>query len=267
MNTKPTLILGIGPPKTGTSWLFRELSSHPDITPSRMKETNILNLCGYKKDITIKKYLQRLQQEDNPIESAHVGIAGGAFKIEEFQGYAEYMYGLTVHGNTRVCEISTEYCMLSRDQLENINSHLSKYFDIKIISWLRDPVERLMSHANMNAKNTGSDISEMLSSKRLIPFSMYDIFIPTFQSVFGHENVHVDFFEGATNQCGFDRVCDFLNVPHHGCDRTAVNIGDAGHFLSDEIINTLRVDMKSTYDWAMKEYYSLSTLWKYSANK
>ena len=101
-----------GTNKAGTTSLFRYLSDHPDVCPSKVKETNYF-------------------------ESSTLG-----FDKNGISAYLNYFDGCP-NGGTVCLEASPKYMALGRDVALRIQAALS---DVKLIFILREPVSRLLSY-------------------------------------------------------------------------------------------------------------------------
>jgi len=122
----------VGPQRTGTSWLYRNLNEHPQIFTSKPKELFFFN---------------KLRSQDHPrFQSDKLSWYLEFFKPHRFykkmlkkqkkygEKYSKYVRG----------EATASYSTLHPDIIEEITI-LNP--DIKIIILIRNPIERAWSHA------------------------------------------------------------------------------------------------------------------------
>lgn len=193
-----------GTNKAGTTSLFRYLSDHPDVCPSKIKETNYF-------------------------ESATVD-----HKKNGISRYLSYFDGCPNAG-TVYLEASPKYMALGRDVALRIHAALS---DVKLIFILREPASRILSyflrnkqtmfHAKMSqleldefvalvedaSKMSRSPLNKGPGQNAYLQFKKgcYVNYLDEYSSVFDRENICILFFD------------DFVSNPH-GC------IDDASQFL------------------------------------
>lgn len=112
---QPNFII-IGPPKTGTTSLYNYLIQHPQILPAIRKEIGVAGFKPFQKNLDL---------------------------------YLSHFPSIPKDSNFLTGEAGTGYFISTR-QREKLTSLFPK---VKLITMLRHPVDRVISHYNHNAKN------------------------------------------------------------------------------------------------------------------
>jgi len=152
--------------KSGTTSLFKYISSHPDIFPCDKKEPHFF--------------------------SKHYGSAGALNTyLARFKGAKAQKYLL---------EASTSYT--KRPVYEGVAERIHELSpDARIIYLVRDPFERIISHyrhsvARMPESRTLTDLVK--TDVEYLSYSYYAQQVKPFLSIFGRENVYLCTFESLT---------------------------------------------------------------------
>lgn len=162
--------IGIGAPKSGTTWLSRALDAHPEICFSSMKETSFF--C--EENPLVHNALLRYDGKNisqYPLFFKHCGQnkLRGEFSVH-------YMYDSTVAGKI-----------------------YKNFPEVKIIAVLRDPVSRFISDYRFRRymrKEEKRPIEELLfSDYLLIQYGMYTKQLERYFSLFPKENIKILIFE------------------------------------------------------------------------
>ena len=182
MNDRGPNFIGIGVPKSGSTWFMRTLNQHPQIKVTERKEPHFFsNEELYQKGIDNYLKLYKKIEEDK--------IAG---------------------------EFSTKYLRSA----EKVSPRIKKYFpNTKLICILRNPIERSKSHLiwqkQLGSINKNASLKEALEThKGIVEFSKYSNGIKTFLKDFSKENLLILKTENLRNQPDkiFSKVIDFLNI-------------------------------------------------------
>ncbi|MDH4232796.1 MAG: sulfotransferase domain-containing protein, partial [Nitrospirota bacterium] len=155
--------LGIGPPKTGTTWLSENLRCHPDIFISQEKEIHYFN------------------------RDFHRGLR---FYSEKFEAGGGRVKG----------EITPEYYRLPLERIKFISAIMPK---VKLLILLRNPVDRAWSHAVMNftlANKSISDADEKTVCKEfenqpLFKLGGYAQLLKAWCSIFPREQLYIGLYD------------------------------------------------------------------------
>jgi hypothetical protein len=129
-------------------------------------------------------------------------------------------YSLPAARNKMTGDITPEYCMLSYKGVEYARSLLG---DIKIIIMVRAPVDRALSQIRMNAKNQKIDLAsasleqwmKLASDPVIESRARYSEFVPTWESIFGKDNVLISRYIDVTSNPLelLQRMETFLDLP------------------------------------------------------
>lgn len=175
-------LLGIGAPRSGTTWLYKLLRSHPDIyLPSVVKEIHFFDRSNRS--------------------------------IEWYKDFFKNSYNYTW-----ACEITPEYYSMERNKLSYIKENLSK--DLKSILILRNPYERLKSNYKnsiLNNKFTGSFEDYITNNKgNAVDKGLYHKHIVKWLEFFPRKNLLILFFDDIIENPNevINKISDFLNVNH-----------------------------------------------------
>ena len=160
--------LGIGAQKAGTSWLHRNLRCHPELYLPRTKELHYFDSFFYR---SLKSYSLNFEPG-----------------------------GLNVKG-----EITPEYSIISLKRIRFIRLVMP---DLKLIFFMRNPVERAWSQALMNiVRKPKRNIAEVADSEFFAHFKHersvvrgdYLTILDKWLSQFPFEQMHIGFFEDIVN--------------------------------------------------------------------
>lgn len=234
----PNLIIA-GTFKAGTTSLFRELSNHPDICASKIKET---------------RYFKPL-------------ISGGSLPPIEL-----YQKNFKHHKNEQyVMEASPIYFYGGEKIALKIKETLG---DVKIIIMLRDPVNHLFStykHAIRLLKiNKNESFDDYVNNTKKFPRELYDIYIEDWFKIFG-DSVKCLFFEHLINSphkviSDLYTWLDITNEPYNKRQLKNVNLGGVyksriPHKISVKIFKKVRDDIPfSVLHKIRNVYYSMNAL-------
>lgn len=170
--------IGIGPGKSGSTWLYSLLCQHPGVKMSKVKETNFFN------------------------DEFHRG----------FVWYHNLFEAAT--DRIKIGEISNTYIFN-----ENVASRIYNYNkNVKIISILRNPIERAVSHYFFLKRNGASYASFREAIKcrpDLLERGLYFKHLEPYISVFPEEQLFIKLFDDMklNTQHFSDDLTRFLDLP------------------------------------------------------
>ena len=230
--------LAVGPPKTGTTWLYAQLQKHTDIFLTSDKEVRYF---WSKKDLGDASLWKRLTNQHwhyrekrgyfrRKLVQYVIRLLHGNTNTDQIRWDFKYLFGkqsddwyLSLFRADRLSgDISPKYSELGEESIAEIHQLLPQ---AKILISLRDPVERDWSRAKMNLlkKRGRSSHTQVGKGDFMAHFSQggqhqandYAALVKRWRKFYG-ENVFVFFFEQISEDpVGLlNEICDFL-----GCTR------------------------------------------------
>ena len=210
--------LCIGAPKAGTTWLFDNLVRHPEVWLPPTKSIHFFD--GTARPIR-RKRLRRMGQ----------GVLRSSWRAATIGWNVKYYFApftnerwyqsLFKPGLGRCCgEIAPSYCAMSRKQIEAVKRVMPA---AKIIFLLRNPIDRLWSHAMLaflgNLRRpfetiTAQEFIDFFNQDRQRRYSSHSENIENWLSCFPREQIQIEFFDDiALNpEELLGRICSFLGV-------------------------------------------------------
>jgi len=222
----PKLLIGAGAMKAGTTWLYKQLSPHPFIHFSPVKE-----LCYFSYSNGMGRQLDYSARNNKYQQALNRGIKHRK-RLKWFERFAqpgevnEEWYCTLFSGVSKdvyCADFSNLYALLPEQALAKVQGVAE---EVKVIYTLRDPLERLWSQVKFHFKFVGNeDGVDRLSEtefKRMIDrpafwnhaeyFSNYHRLV----NVFGKEQVRLFYLEDLTAfpQGSLWDLEKFLDISH-----------------------------------------------------
>ena len=237
-NDKPDYIC-VGPHKTGTGWLYETLNRHRQVYPIDEKEIRYYTKLDFRHRYPYRLYLDRLKR---PIMWLLYG---------RFQLFCKYPFIKRRHGNYHLwweClkfevhflfwptslrwyeslfdgpkqllqgDISPSYANMDEHSIRLVKKNSPQ---VKIIFFLREPVERIWSHVKMllamkryepTSKNIARLLSTHADSKAYQSYPYHSL--QRWLDVFGSEQVFIGFYEELVSDpvLYYEKICRFLEI-------------------------------------------------------
>lgn len=255
----PTLFLGIGAQKSGTTWLGNYFKTHPEIFMSPIKE---MNFWGNRDALYLKRF-RRLRDAETAKKALNMKYSEKRLKLlneriamrGDLDKYKTY-FSAQVKTESTYGEITPSYSFMPRSEMAFIKS---EFPSCKILFMMRNPASRSWSQMRFShTKETSVDLLKnakpRLATPPYIQRSDYRQTIENMESVFSSEQVHYVFFEHLFNQDTIDGVCDFLGVSH----RTAAFNVKRNEARKSDLPPELRKDMiahlRPQYDFVIDKF-------------
>ncbi|MDD5271537.1 MAG: sulfotransferase [Methylovulum sp.] len=219
------LLIGAGAMKAGTTWLYKQLETHPDISFTPEKEIHYfsyINGMGNKlseKERT-RKYNRAIERNSRPkIVKWYKNYAKPPSLDDDW--YCSLF--ADVPEQAYCADFSNQYALLAEKDLEQI---LKVAKDVKIIYTLRDPLARLWSHVKFQYKFVGeehgvddisvSDFRKIISKPWFWDNAEYLANYRRLANVFGESQVKLLYLEDfvAFPQGSLWGVEKFLDIAH-----------------------------------------------------
>lgn len=221
------MLFVIGAQKAGTSWLHSYLASHPDFSAGPLKEYHFFN--KFHSEFATDARIPGLQALRRKMALASVlrraGQPGGyvASMIAAFRGKTTYMD--LVQGTDRdrpvFGDVTPIYGLLGPAAFTEMAQSWPR---TKFVFILRDPVDRLWSHARMRARRKdidpnaadGNALRKMafgcLDKKRFLGRSDYERTITALETAVPAADILYLFYEDLFTDQSLQRLCDFAGL-------------------------------------------------------
>lgn len=198
--------LGIGAPRCGTTWLYENLSRHPEIWMTPVKEIHYFDQLG-KPAVMRKKYWRDLQRrayhyiKPNNDNNRRANLSWDASFFLKKRNLGWYLSLFRPNENQLSGEITPSYASLQQHTVEQIHG-LNP--DMKIIYIMRDPVERLWSNAIYYLvrqkkldprKISNQELLKIINTARHISNTGYMQNLDVWESVFPTDQIYIDFYD------------------------------------------------------------------------
>jgi len=228
------LFLSVGAMKAGTTWLYSQLESHPDLYFTPEKEIHFLNHFYVNNKILKDEF--RLNQARNKLKNiniSHIGVyrmlsRWYAMYLEKPDDFSWYERLFSLNKNQKFnCDFSNLSCHLEREHWIDLKN---RGYNLKLIYVLRDPVRRLWSHLKFHHEFLGKSLDfhtwsvnkfkEFISRKFIWDNCTYTNYISEMSEVFDNNEFQLLYFEDITSNPTVElyRIEDFLQVRHHTYD-------------------------------------------------
>ncbi|MEE4166616.1 MAG: sulfotransferase [Desulfocapsaceae bacterium] len=238
---KPDFI-GIGPPKTGTTWIYHNLLTHPQVEMPPDKEIryfwerHFLGKLNLRERLTSEHWHVRGRRvfHKNRFRRHLSNSAALKLNIRELLWDLKYLggnrtdkwYASLFRQGVVSGDITAKYCELPEEEIAEISRSFPA---LKILITLRDPVEREWSRAKMNlSKKPGRPLPDVTQQEFIDQFNdppqkganNYSALIDQWSRYFDRDQILVLFYdELQENPFGyFAKLCDFLDIETPGPD-------------------------------------------------
>jgi len=288
-----TLFFGLGAQRSGSTWLHRLLSSHPDIyVPEQQKELHYwskwsfpysetgLNIFERQRPTGIPRNLLSALLRKDGIQQRRKTIVRGEF-LEAWRvslsdrDNTHSHYGRVLLSNWSkervVGEITPLYALIDESGFREMDAQHS---DVRFIYILRDPVDRFKSAISyfaardlIKAQDRMFDKDGFLTTgigKEYLRHSQYERTIQVLEAVIDPAKVHYCFFETMRLEREVERLCEFLSVDPSGVTLPAkVNASKQLRVpISEELVGEVRQALASTYSFCSAKFEELPGAWR-----
>lgn len=266
-------VLGVGAQRSGTSWLYTYLASHPSVCMSEIKEIHYFDaLWSENQKLRYQnKFAFALQRLTSGINAAGQQLSPLAKaqrvqtltdRLAMFEGgdqaYIDYFIRRVAPYHTHFGEITPAYSLLPVESFRHIQSLFS---NIKVIFLMRDPLRRIYSALRkrdvLNKENANEAFSAALSDPRMVDRTRYDITIANLRAVFPIESLFFGFYESLFCDASIRSLCEFLGLAFEsGNYEQYVNTSTGQEFasLTADQIEAGRSAFAQTYAFCRREF-------------
>lgn len=226
----PTFLV-IGAQKSGTTWLHQNLQAHPAIWLPPEKELHFFDE-RIASELTLR---DRVRGDSPEAQRWRRQVNRQVKRLREDRGrwrlapwYARYFLGsgdvdwyrgLFARAGDRLAgEVTPDYSILDQPQVDEV---ARTFPDLRIVFIVRNPIERLWSHAQMQERLSGRDaeagVLRMLDTDRPRSYGDYLTTLRRWGRAFGDERIWLGFMEDVANhpRAVLNGVTDHLGAPRH----------------------------------------------------
>jgi hypothetical protein len=253
---RPVFLFGVGAQKSGTTWLYEQLSKHPDVGFGWKKEISLWGSLWDKglADRKPKRLRHRLRNQfyafPNGRTIPHFPLFTSLLRKEYFDEFRR----VSEAGKSVVADVTPHYSAISGPHFALLREWAEGYgFDPKVVFIMRDPVERVISgimHSNRRLKNPTNDqlvgiVEETFDSYPVSARTRYDNSIRNIESAFEPHQVTYIVFEELFTEEAMNKLATSLGIAHIPADFDE-RVGPATHKVSLPL--ELRKKIRAHYD-------------------
>lgn len=225
-----TLFLGLGPTKTGTTWLYNYLHDHPQFCCSPLKELHFFSALHHSRaprrfDERVVRKIAELAADPELIGSAEKQASLSHFTERlrmtgEPERYLAFFRERVREAHRAFGELSPSYCGLTREGFDYVRASHPR---VRVLLTLRDPLDRVDAVIRHMAKHdraisydrfTDNGLAQRLRAHQF----HYDEILDNIRAVFRPDEVRVQFFETMFNQDTMDEIADFIGIARRAGD-------------------------------------------------
>lgn len=275
-----TVLFSIGATKSGTSWLYRYLHSHPECHLRSVKELHYFDArdrddCKWQAG-RFRKYQREIQSIGGEDANNHVADYQALIGLldkdaEDIAGYLSYL-DAGRDDELVVADVTPAYSLLSAQRF----SMMAKISgDVKFIYILRDPVARLWSHIRMKARRregpsgTAQEWANRIfwriergKNQGILARGNYREVLENLRMAVAQKRYLVIFYEDLFTNSTVDRICAFLGIGSHRANLLqAVNPGPV-LLMTEKQLNVARHWLSDQYDYVRAHFDNLPEAWQ-----
>jgi hypothetical protein len=211
---RPPDYLIIGPQRSATSWLYKNLGFHPQVWLTPLKELHYFNRDMLSSKAKRKRYLKQLLYRARDNVRKIITFDNSIFRDFKWdyhyflqrRTYDWYINLFRPSPRQIAGEATPNYAVLSVEKIREIHEMNP---DIKLIYLMRNPIERSWSGVTKflawkNKKKVSEfsdeEIYEKLNSPDARDRNNHLQSLANWESVFGADQIFIDFFESVVNE-------------------------------------------------------------------
>ena len=265
---KNTFVLGVGAPKTGTTWLYSYLKESKHANLGCLKEYHVwdakfIGLCDRYNE-KLRRFWRRR-------------FSFVRYLMQNYQGFYEYYFKSLVSGSANItADITPAYCGLSVSNLSMLKAKLEQAgFDVKVVFLMRDPVDRCWSTTRMRIRTLtekgevvdgrgANQIFKGFFSSDIHEFrTRYENTVKNLNQVFSPSDIYYGVYEEMFEPCNIESLSRFLGIefsPEHSGVIKNASPNDA--ILDEDLIEQCKSYYFDTYAFCNEEFPQTRTLWR-----
>ncbi len=276
---RKTFVLGLGCQKGGTSWLYDYLADSPQYAKGYTKEFHVFNSLDVESEKPRAE--RRFAMAAEQIEKAQRGEPFRADRLHwaamcgNHDMYFDYFAGLLSRRPRfrATGDLTPAYGMLSAERVAEIRDRFAgRRIRAVGIFLMRDPVERVWSHARMHDRmelGDGATPEEVLAEHYASPAydqrTRYDHTLRVLDEVFDAGDRWIGFYEELFEEGRIREVCEVVGIDFREPDlETRSNASPKGATsLPDGLERTIAEHYREVYETVARRYpeKDLTRLW------
>ncbi|WP_172297235.1 sulfotransferase [Pseudoruegeria sp. HB172150] len=270
---KPTFILGLGAPKSGTTWLYRYINALPVSNLGIRKEYRVLNarvsVDPAKRRVGLGKiFANRLGPIPMPCYAEIIRLP-----MLRIDGFYEWYFRRLISGAMwMTADISPGYMTMTEDQLEAAAERLKRAgFDVKVVFLMRDPFERCWSGARMRKRNglepfssqtDEQNLKAILEDENVVARTRYELTVAAVDAVFSEDAVFYGFYETLFSKQEIQRLSDFLGVkPDFSMLDAHYNKSPKTEKIGEDLVSHATDIFRETYAFCNTRFPVTTEIW------
>ena len=271
--TRNTFVLGLGAPKSGTTWLHRYIDAMPCSNMGLRKEYRVLPAWFSDAPLRSRFNFRRLVRRQGPLPALDRGQLLRLRMIMRSDHYTRYFASLVNgHDTWLTGDISPGYMLLEAEQLRIVAERLRGVgFHVKVVFLMRDPVERVWSGARMRKRNCEAGFAGLSDSEAVraiyrtdgvAALTRYDHTLAAIESSFSPADSFVALYEELFAPGELGRLSAFLGVPpDHNMIGIRVNRTDKQGRLDADLVEELKDFFAPVYAACNTRFPQTGELW------
>lgn len=291
MSAEPTILLGVGATKAGTTWLYNHLRGHPDCHIRAIKELHYFDTVedgGWQRQLKVqRRYLAvmaghkargaakadvSLRRQGDVREWINL-LKGRAEDVPEYLAYL---------GNGRgdrrlLADITPSYALLPEARLRAMAGMAA---DVRFLYLLRDPVSRLWSNLRMMAARAGAvaagvqDAARALLDRILegepsgaVDRGDYAGAIERLRAAVAPHRLLMAFQETVQTAPGLARLCAFLGIRTVAADFASPVLTGVPAEMTPAQVVRVRAFLAPQYACVAQQFPDLPAAWRRNMGK
>lgn len=271
MTQTPTLVLGMGATKAGTSWLFDQLAGHRDCHLRGIKELHYFTTALQGRwSSQVRRIEERVARSSGTLRA---DLSDWLRVLREgrlnLRAYANYLCGGR-DGQRVVADFTPAYGLLPQRTL----SCMARLPGVKMVYMLRDPVERLWSNVRMDSARTARwPWTVGLLARRGMEKALagrgpawarsdYAGTLTRLDRAIGPDRLHVMFYEEMTQPQALARLSAFLGISALSVDAGRRVNGGAAAWLPSSMRARAGMALRPQYEYVQQRVGRVPVAWQ-----
>ena len=219
-------LLGIGTQRSGTTWLWKNLTHCPSLYVPPFKEIHYLDMRGQIPSPGQQQF--RASQLQDVLHAIQNGAPNdqalvqwfGRFALAKRNDDAWYASLFTdAEAHQLAIDFTPSYCRMTPDQIARVVTLIPH---VRVILMLRDPIDRAWSQMHLNLRlkrqpplQTPGEFQRWCQSPEVSGYQQYADILERWTAAIGRERIFIGFYEELQTQPAalLERLLQWLGVP------------------------------------------------------